>query len=92
MFEPNPLAIFGLRRMDHCPPHFTCVDFDLRTDEKVVSDWIWENLRGRFWFGDFYQLEEINKPRLTLAKRVGFEEPAECSYFSLYLDVINQIE
>ena len=51
--EINPLNVFGLRRMDHCPPHFEKVYFDLRTSEKHISDWIYEHLIGRFWFGDF---------------------------------------
>jgi len=86
--EANPLSVFGMRRMDHCPPHFTSVKFDLRTDEKVISDWVWENLDGRFFIGDEY----INTPGSSVAmqKMVAFESPGEASFFSLLLDTINK--
>ena len=90
VFEPNPLSIFGLRRVDHCPPHFVCVDFDIHCDEKKISDWIWTNLRGRFWIGDHYVFQKNRTHGFAMVKRVGFEEPGESSFFSLHLDIINQ--
>ena len=87
--EVNPLAVFGLRRVEHCPPHFTQVLFDTYTNEKVFTDWIYSHLTGRFYYGDWYQMEN-NKNSMT--RCAAFEEPGEASYFSLVLDTINRIE
>jgi hypothetical protein len=86
--EANPLAVFGLRRVDHCPPHFTKVMFDSYTIEKVITDWIYENLSGRFFFGDWYNEDENGKNGMV--RCVAFEEPGEASYFTLILDTINK--
>jgi hypothetical protein len=87
--EPNPLNVLGLRRLDHNPPHFTRVAFDLRVDPKTICDWIYENLEGRFWFGDYYQLSEDGK--VGFCKAVSFEHAAEASYFGLVLNQINSV-
>jgi hypothetical protein len=87
--EVNPLAVFGLRRVEHCPPHFTQVLFDTYTTEKVFTDWIHSHLTGRFYYGDWYT-NENNKNSMT--RCAAFEEPGEASYFSLILDTINKIE
>jgi hypothetical protein len=85
--EINPLNVFGIRQTGHCPPHFERVEFDIKTTEKKISDWIYENLAGRFWIGDMY-LESVNdKP--SMCKCVAFEEKSEASYFALCLDQIN---
>lgn len=86
--EVNPLSVFGLRRVDHCPPHFVTVPFDLRVNEKAVSDWIWEHLSGRFYYGDFYT--ELDSGALHGQKLVAFEEPSEASYFALMIDTVNK--
>lgn len=88
--EVNPLAVFQLRRTEHCPPHFTLVRFDTYSNEKVISDWIWENLEGRFYIGDEYIDGDNNQP-IIMQKVVGFEIPGEASYFSLILNTINQV-
>lgn len=85
--EPNPLNVFGLRRLEHSPPHFTMVPFDLRVDPKTISDWIYEHLEGRFWFGDHYQLSPDGK--VGFCKAVSFEIAAEASYFGLVLSQLN---
>jgi hypothetical protein len=85
--EPNPLSIFGMRRIDHCPPHFSSLNFTLRTKEKNISDWIWENTSGRFYLGDSYYVND--RQRIEMSKVVAFELPAEASYFTLMLDTIN---
>lgn len=86
--EVNPLAVFGLRKMEHCPPHFVVVKFDLSGTEKGITDWIWEHLDGRFYYGDEY-VTASNSP-IAMQKIVGFESPGEASYFSLILDTINK--
>lgn len=85
---PNPLVVFGMRRMDFCPPHFEPVYFDCKTSPKVISDWVWERLSGRFYFGDYYTINENGSS--SMCQVIAFEEAAEASYFCLYLDTINQ--
>jgi hypothetical protein len=88
--QANPLVVFGLRELEHCPPHFVVVDFDCRVNEKSISDWIWANLEGRFYFGEhYYRSEDKN---VHSCKRAAFESPGEASMFALILDTINQFE
>lgn len=91
MGEVNPLSVFGIRQLNHSPPHFTVVDFDLRVQEKTITDWIWTNTCGRFYIGDHYY-ESENSGYMNMCKRVSFELPAEASYFSLLLNTINSFE
>ena len=86
--EVNPLNVFGLRELQHCPPHFQKVSFELRTNVKDIKDWVYENLSGRFWFGEQYV--EITNGKLSIEKCIAFENHSEASYFSLMLDQINQ--
>ena len=88
--EANPLNVFGLRRLEHSPPHFTRVAFDLRVDPKTIADWIHEHLEGRFWFGDYYQTGTDGK--VGFCKAVSFEIAAEASYFGLVLNQINSMD
>ena len=71
--------------MRHCPPHFERVNFDIKTSEKKIADWIVENLSGRFWMGECYSSASTGGQQ----KCVAFEEPGEASYFVLVLDQIN---
>jgi hypothetical protein len=89
--EVNPLAVWGLRRLEHCPPHFTSVDFNAYCDEKVITDWIWSNLSGRFYFGDIYR-ENPTGAGIIVCKRAAFEQGAEASFFGMMLDSINKSE
>lgn len=84
----NPLSVHGLRELDRCPPHFIKVQFELKTSQpKKITDWIWENLEGRFWFGEEYYVNESS--RVEFSTCVGFELPGEASMFALCLDQIN---
>jgi len=85
--EVNPLNVFGLRRLDYCPPHFERVTFDPYVQEKPVSDWIYENLAGRFYVGFYDQI--VDNKSMQRQMLVGFELPSEASYFSLFLPQIN---
>lgn len=85
--EVNPLNVFGLRRMEHCPPHFVRVDFDLKTESKYITDWIYENLAGRFYFNDAYTVDSAG--RTQMCYRAAFESGGEASMFGLMLDTIN---
>lgn len=89
--EINPLAVFGLRRVEHLPPHFVTVKFESNTNDKAVTDWIWEHLEGRFYIGDEY-MESSDGETMFMQKVVGFEMPGESSMFALILDTINKRE
>lgn len=85
--EPNALSVFGLRRIEHRPPHFTPVYFNLRVNEKQILDWVWEHLEGRFYYGDQYSRRENGQ--IDTQKCLAFEQAAEASMFALVLDQIN---
>lgn len=87
--EINPLNVFGLRRLDHRPPHFESVTFNISTAEKHITDWIYENLSGRFWLGDVYVESSETSLALTKVKCAAFEIHSEASFFALTLDQIN---
>ena len=92
--EVNPLNVFGLRQLDHCPPHFEVITFDLYTNIKDISDWIYENLSGRFYIGDYFTQESAEPGsgnRVKMQKAVAFEMHEEASYFGLFLPDINQL-
>jgi hypothetical protein len=86
--EANPLNVFGLRQLTHCPPHFERVQFDLYVHEKYLTDWIYENLEGRFYMGPIDITQPNNGPtfRQTL---VAFEQANEATYFSMFLPQLN---
>lgn len=79
--------MFGLRQLEHSPPHFTQITFDIRVTQKHIADWIWENLEGRFWIGDYYYTTDTGS--ISFMKSVSFERSAEASMFALILDQIN---
>lgn len=85
--EANPLTVHGLRELEHCPPHFIRVEFDVRGNRKQITDWVWENLEGRFWAGDVYSVHPETKG-VMMNYCVAFESPGEASMFSLCLDQI----
>lgn len=90
-YQPNPLNTFNLRRVEFSPPHFYAVDFDLAVTEKRITDWIWENLQGRFYFGDVFQIiKDSDKRYTTLQKRASFEIHSEASYFAMLLHDLNK--
>lgn len=80
--EVNPLNVHGLRELGWCPPHFERVTFESHVTNMNLSNWIYENLSGRFYIGN---TDENNKRQVV----VGFESPGEASYFSLCLSAIN---
>ena len=85
--EVNPLNVFGLRKLEHCPPHFERVSFENFVTDKIVSDWIYEHLTGRFYVG--FQDVTRNGAPFQRQMNVGFELASEASYFSLFLPQIN---
>jgi hypothetical protein len=92
----NPLNVHNMRRMDWCPPHFEKIIFDpmnsdwlvfskAKSEKKLLSDWIYENLSGRFYIG-YHDTQENNKS--TRKTVVAFEIANEASFFSLNLNNI----
>lgn len=90
MIENKQLMVdlIAQRQLTHCPPHFELVSFDSATSDKIITNWIWENLTGRFYFGDYY--EAPNSKSLTLRKAAGFELHSEASYFAMFLPELNK--
>lgn len=79
--EPNPLDVHNIRKLSHCPPHFEKVTFKLATkNQKDITDWIYENLSGRFFVGH-EDIEQSGSFERHLV--IGFELSTEASYFSL---------
>ena len=88
--DPNPLNVHQMRRLEHLPPHFSPVLFELvgGVNEKTITDWVWENLEGRFYYGVHYS--ENDTGNMDVQKVVAFELPSEASYFALILDTVNK--
>ena len=87
-FQLNPLNANQLRVLDHCPPHFYAVDFDLTCHPKKITDWVYENLTGRYYFGEV--ITSGSTSGYGIQKRVAFEIHSEASYFALMLSDINK--
>ena len=87
--EPNPLNVFNLRRFEHCAPHLEKVLFDARVNDKVITDWIYENLEGRFYYSDMLV---PNHKNFIMQKCAAFEIRSEASYFCFMLESINQYQ
>jgi hypothetical protein len=85
---PNPLNINDIRKVEHIPPHFIRVTFDLRASKQDIINWIYENLHSRF-YADNIEIMDSDTGRSTMKFVVSFEDHAEASYFSLFLPNIN---
>ena len=86
LLEVNPLSVHGLRRLNYCPVHFARIEIEQKASQKKITDWIYENLRGRFC---------LNNQRDTKAFQtimvLGFEDHAEATLMSLQLNEINRV-
>jgi hypothetical protein len=85
--EPNPLNIFNMRRLNYCSPHLERVYFDIKVHDKIIIDWIYENLEGRFYYGD--ELHFVDN-KAVIQKCVAFEIQSEASFFCFALENINK--
>ena len=86
--EVNPLDVFDLRQVNFCPPHFERIAFDIRTSEKIIRDWIFENCEGRFFLGDMVAPSD-KENSVVMHKVAAFERHSEATYFGLFLPTIN---
>jgi len=59
------------------------VDFECLVNEKLIKNWVYENLQGRFYLGEI-----ILQNRFF--KRAAFEIHSEASYFAISLNEINK--
>ena len=89
-YQPNPLNVHNLRAVARCPPHFFAVDFDMSCTPKKITDWIYVNLQGRFYFGQVTGDSDNGVTSLTLCSRAAFEIHSEASYFALSLPELNK--
>lgn len=80
--NPNPFNFFGIR-MEPVPPiHFEYIIIPVRYNlQKSITNWIYENLKGRFYINQCVGLNNTNQIDNML--KVGFEDAKELSYFTL---------
>ena len=60
------------RELDQSPIHFVKIPLNGLVDVKLARDWIWKNLKGRFY--------------IRQNKYASFEDPTEASMFALIKD------
>lgn len=81
--EPNPLNFYGIRRVRIPPPHFECINVEMRIYnlEGTIIKWIEQNLKGRFYVDNAMHLDSSKQFQNCI--KIGFEDPKELSYFTL---------
>jgi hypothetical protein len=80
--DPNPLDVLSKRRVAYCPPHFETTNVNKSYNlENAISEWIIENLKGRFYIGNNVDLDKSNNVKSVYT--IGFENASEMSYFML---------
>ncbi len=79
--KTNPLDVLGIRRVNFCPSTFETIDLEKTYNiEAVLSDWIEDNLSGRYFLGENVSLKNESISSVTT---VGFELSKEMSFFML---------
>lgn len=79
--KTNPLDVLGIRRVNFCPSTFETIDLEKTYNiEAVLSDWIEDNLSGRYFLGENVSLKNESISSVTT---VGFELTKEMSFFML---------
>tara|TARA_B100001287_G_scaffold25159_1_gene18308 strand:- start:7632 stop:7931 length:300 start_codon:yes stop_codon:yes gene_type:complete len=81
--KTNPFDILGIRRLNFCPPDFETVNLPRTYNiETAVSEWINDNLSGRYFLGENVTLSKADDSIQSIYT-VGFEETKEMSLFML---------
>ena len=81
----NPLNAYQVRRVKQCPPHFTTIVFKC-PDQESVTEWVYENLQGRFYLGSDNESHASIIELLTGEQyKIGFEIAQEATIFGLNL-------
>lgn len=82
--EINPLAVHNLRELKHKVPHAEVITFKLKTHEKIIVNWLYENTAGRFF------VETTKNDKGFMDMTIAFENHEESSFFALQMDAINK--
>lgn len=80
--NPKPLDVLKIRQVNFCPQHFSTTQINRSYNlDRVICDWIVDNLSGRYYFGSTVKLDEDKN--FTQMYQVGFESAKELSFFML---------
>lgn len=80
--EPNPLNLFGLRRLNLAAPHFEYITIPLSYNlEDSIEKWIIKHLKGRFFIIKTTGIDKTDS--VTVLFKIGFEDNRELSLFTL---------
>ena len=80
--EPNPLNLFGIRRLNVLPKHFEYISMPMTYNlEEALVKWIEDHLKGRFYVGKSIGVDKENQVQTCI--KVGFENSKELSFFTL---------
>lgn len=89
-YKINPLNVLGGREVEDPALHFEYIYVKLRPNLiKPLKDWIYQNLKYRFYIGESLQLEDN---QYTIKLRIGFEEPKEASFFLLACSLLKDLD
>ena len=82
IFDLNPLEVLRVRKMTTIAPHFSTTRISDTEFFNGIEDWVKLKLKGRY---AIYKSPYYDKDSNTLksAVHVGFENPAELTYFML---------
>jgi hypothetical protein len=74
--------IFGLRKVNSCPPHFKTITVPYKWNTSGdVETWIYENLSGRYYIGKTVKLDADSTLQTVIL--IGFENHKEATFFLL---------
>ena len=80
--DPNPLNLFGIRKLEKPPGHFEYITIPVHYNiEIAIAKWIEMHMKHRFYVGRTLDINSENKVSVLL--KIGFEDPKELSYFTL---------
>lgn len=85
----NPLNVFGMRRINHIPPHFSCLIIDSHWDERIkkIDQWVYINLNSRYCIKTTQFLDD--KRKIYIKCVLGIEDPKELTWLTLKCPYIN---
>jgi hypothetical protein len=78
----NPLNVLDCREVLDPPPYFYYHYIDIKRYDlsDTIREWIYDNLKYRFYIGETLVLENN---QFKIKTKIGFEEPKELSFFLL---------
>lgn len=86
--NPNPLNVFGLRKVNFPPPHFEYVFINQTSLYQVeeIREWIEYNCNNRYYVGKAMSLDANNA--FINGYKIGFEDPKELTFFKIACPLI----